>query len=75
MFNLLLLKILMIFFFILSESGPDMFSKQPNPSSLYKPKYFLSNSLASRSKRCKPIGTQPHYEAPGDPRVEHAQTQ
>ena len=54
MFNPLLLKILMIFFFILSESGPDMFSKQPNPSSLYKPKYFLSNSLATRSKRYKP---------------------
>ena len=36
-FNPLFLKILNNFFFIFSESGPDRFSIQLQPSSLYKP--------------------------------------
>ena len=41
MLNPLHLKILNNFFFIFSESGPDMFSKQLKPSSLYKPLFCL----------------------------------
>ena len=43
-FNPLLLKILNICFFIISESGLDMFSKQLKPSFLCKPILCSPNS-------------------------------
>ena len=55
MLSQLLLKILNIFFFIFSESRPDIFSKQLKSSSLNKPTSCLPNSLVRRSSRYKPI--------------------
>ena len=51
--NPLLLKILNNCLFIFSELGPDMFLKQLQPSSLYKPIFCLPNSLVRRSRRYK----------------------
>ena len=51
MLKLLSLNILHIFFFIFSESGPEMFWKHQRPSSLYKPiinRLLLANSLVNR---------------------------
>ena len=62
MLHPLLLKILNNFFFIFSESGPDMFSKQLEPSSVYKPIFCLPNSLVRISRRYRPSNS--HNSAP-----------
>ena len=62
MLNPLLLKVVNNVFFILSASGPDMFSKKLKPSSLYMMIFCLPNSLLRRSTRYKPSNS--HNSAP-----------
>ena len=53
MLNPLHLKILSNFFFLISESGPAIFSRQFKLSSLYRPIFCLPNFLVRGSKRYK----------------------
>ena len=64
MFKPLSLKILDIFFLVFSNSGSDLFSKEPRPSSLYNPIFFPPNSLFRLFSKCKT--TNSHISAPSN---------
>ena len=61
-FNPFYLNSLHNFFFIFSESGPEMFWKHERSLSLYKLMLFFPNSLVNRLRRKSP--TKSHMSAP-----------